>query len=617
MRKLLIVSAVVLAAIYTFTSAPLPTSSKSSKLFASESAIPGRYIVVLANDSKAELESSLSVEAAANDLVANRGGSVDKIYSSALKGFAVQMSAEAANDLSNDPRVLFVEEDGEIWPSITAQSAPDWGLDRIDQADRPLNASYVYESDGAGVNAYIIDSGINPNHVDFGGRASVAFDALTDGQNGIDCRGHGTHVAGIVGSSVHGVAKAVTLRGVRVLPCSGSGQISDFLVGIDWVTANRVLPAVANVSINASGISPSMTTAITNSINSGVTYAISAGNFSADACNFSPANITAALVVGASTSSDNRAGYSNFGTCVDVFAPGHSITSTDFATNTGTRTLSGTSMSAPMVAGAAALYLKNNPTASPATVQSVIRNNATPNVVTNIDATSPNRLLSTWLDAQPPTPGRVRVIKEVRTRTGGTSSSTSFSYSATNLPQSAFALVDSDAPPSDTYENGSVFVFEAQDSIVISEGQVFGWQTSAINCVEEAMLDLPNMSNSIVDVTNRRATINVEQGETVTCTFVSEELSPSAAPVSVSGRVATEYGGAIRRTLLILRNAETGETWTTYSNSFGYFNFPSVPSSAFYIVEVQETKRYSFSPQSQSFTADDNIVGLNFIASER
>ena len=347
------------------------------------------------------------------------------------------MSEDQAESLSNDSRVLFVEEDAEIWPSVTAQSAPDWGLDRIDQTSLPLNASFVYAGDGAGVNAYILDSGINPYHNDFGGRASVAFDALTDGRNGIDCRGHGTHVAGIIGSSVHGVAKGVNLRGVRVLPCAGSGQISDLLAGVEWVTANRILPAVANISINASGLSTAMTNSISNSINSGITYVVSAGNFNADACAHSPGNISSALVIGATTASDNRAGYSNLGPCIDVWAPGNSITSTDFETNNGARVMSGTSMASPMVAGTAALYLQNNPTASPSTVQNAIKNNAMPNVVTNIDATSTNRLLSSWLGAEVPTPGRVKVIKEVRTRNGETTSSTSFSYSATNLPQSS------------------------------------------------------------------------------------------------------------------------------------------------------------------------------------
>ena len=308
MRKYWIVPTVAAVIIFFLGSATEPTSGKTSKLIKSENAVPGRYIVGLVSEKSNLPEADFTVEANANELTGIYGGSVDKVFSHALKGYSIEMSAKQAQDLSHDPRVLFVEEDSEIWPSTTAQSAPDWGLDRIDQNILPLNSSFVYNHDGTGVNAYIIDSGINPTHVDFGGRASVAFDALADGQNGIDCRGHGTHVAGTVGSAIHGVAKGVTLRGVRVLPCTGSGQLSHLVAGVDWVTANHVAPAVANISINASGVSFSMTTAITNSISAGVVYAVSAGNFNLDACNYSPANISTAIVVGATAPSDNRAG---------------------------------------------------------------------------------------------------------------------------------------------------------------------------------------------------------------------------------------------------------------------------------------------------------------------
>jgi subtilisin family serine protease len=430
-------------------------------------------------------------------------GSVDKVFTSSLRGFVVEMSKSDATALSSDPRVLFVEEDAEIWPSYTAQSSPDWGLDRIDQPTLPLNTNFVYERNGIGVNAYVIDSGINPSHVDFGGRASVAFDALSDGRNGIDCRGHGTHVAGIIGSSVHGVAKAVTLRAIRVLPCTGSGQVSDLLAGVDWLTTNRILPAVANISINASGISNAMTTSITNSINSGITYVVSAGNFNDNACNYSPANISAALVAGASTASDNRAGYSNFGPCIDVWAPGHSITSTDYLTNDGSRVMSGTSQASPMVAGVAALYLQNNPAASPATVHNAVRNSSTNNIVTNIDGTSTRRLLSSWLGAPPPVPGHIRIIKEVRLRNGGTASPTVFNFSASNLGPSSFSLVDNDSPPADLYENPSVYVFESQGAVTVTQSQTTGWHTTSIVCVEEAPIDMPNIPNSTVNVLNR------------------------------------------------------------------------------------------------------------------
>ncbi len=603
--------------IYALSSAPVPTAGKPSKLIESANAVPDRFIVVLADTPSLTDKTSDRVENLARDLAQSHRGSVERVFTRSLRGFAVEMSKSDAIELSNDPRVLFVEEDAEIWPSYTAQPLPDWGLDRIDQPTLPLNTNFVYERNGIGVNAYVIDSGINPSHIDFGGRASVAFDALSDGQNGIDCRGHGTHVAGIIGSSVHGVAKAVTLRGIRVLPCAGSGQISDLMAGVEWLTANRVLPAVANISINASGVSPAMSTSITNSINSGITYVVSAGNFNGDACNFSPANVSSALVAGASTASDNRAGYSNFGPCIDVWAPGHSITSTDYATNTGTRVMSGTSQASPMVAGVAALYLQNNPAASPATVHNAVRNNSTDNIVTNIDGTSTRRLLSSWLGSEPPVPGHVRIIKEVRLRNGGTASPTVFNFSASNFGPSSFSLVDNDSPPADLFENPSVYVFESQGAVTVTQAQTPGWTTSSITCVEEAMIDLPNLPNSTVNVINRTANIYVEQGETVTCTFVSEELAPTSAPITVSGRIATESGMGARNVMVVVSDAATGESWTAYTNTFGYYSFGSLPSSAFYLIQVYKDGRFTFTPPAHTFTADDDIFGMDFVAIPR
>ncbi|QYO65844.1 S8 family serine peptidase [Leptolyngbya sp. 7M] len=619
MRKIWIFASLVLVTTYCLLSAPIHTEGKSSKLIKTENAIPGRYIVVLDDKARNSLITSFGVEAEVYGLVGFYGGTVDKIYSHSLKGFAVEMSPEAASALSSDPRVLFVEEDAEIWPSVTAQSSPDWGLDRIDQANLPLNSAYVYGSNGAGVNVYVIDSGINPYHADFGGRATAVFDALNDGQNGIDCRGHGTHVAGIIGSSTYGVAKGANIYGLRVLPCSGSGQVSDLLAAVEWVNQNRIQPAVVNISMNLSGVSVAMTNSITNSINTGITYAVSAGNFNANACDYSPANISAALVAGATTSTDNRAGYSNFGPCIDVWAPGNGITSLDYLTNNGTRVMSGTSMASPMVAGVAALYLQNNPSASPATVQNVIKNSSTPNVVTNIDGTSStNRMLYTWLGSQqPPTPGKVRIVKQVRTRNGGTASTQQFTYSATNLGPSSFNLVDNDAPPADLFENSAVYIFESPGSITVTEAIVNGWATNSITCVEVPAPGMTNVQNTTVDMINKRAYIVVEQGETVTCTFESDELTPTSAPISVSGRVTDESGAGVRNQALVLTNAMTGEQFIAYTNTFGYYSFGSVPSATFYVLEAAETKRLIFSPSSRSFTAEDDIAGMNFTAMQR
>jgi subtilisin family serine protease len=254
------------------------------------------------------------------------------------------------------------------------------------------------------VSAYIIDTGIRFSHTQFGGRAVSGYDAV-DGGSADDCNGHGTHVAGTVGSSTYGVAKSVRLVGVRVLNCQGSGTNSGVIAGVDWVTQNHAAgqPAVANMSLGG-GASTALDNAVNNSINDGVTYAIAAGNSNANACNYSPARVAAAVTVGSTTSSDARSSFSNYGTCLDLFAPGSSITSTWHTSNTATNTISGTSMATPHVAGVGALYLQGNPAASPATVRNAIVNTATSGVLTGVGSGSPNRLLYSLLTAPPPPP---------------------------------------------------------------------------------------------------------------------------------------------------------------------------------------------------------------------
>jgi subtilisin family serine protease len=300
---------------------------RSQKFIKRPNAIPNRFIVVLNEDVVGFDIAAPTVESNAQYLAGLYGGSVNSVYASALKGYVAEMTNREAQNLANDSSVLWVEQDSEI--SITStQVSPGWNLDRVDQRNLPWDSSYNYTSTGAGVHAYIIDTGIRPTHVEFQGRASAVYDNVSDGQNGIDCNGHGTHVAGIIGSATYGVAKGVFLHGVRVLPCSGTGAIANLIAGIDWVTANRINPAVANISIAAAGGSPSLETSLTNSINSGVTYAVASGNGNSDACNFTPARTPAALTVSASDETDLRALYSNYGPCVDIFAPGNQINST-------------------------------------------------------------------------------------------------------------------------------------------------------------------------------------------------------------------------------------------------------------------------------------------------
>jgi len=312
-------------------------------------------------------------------------------YEHALLGFSFSAKEGQVMKLIQDPRIAYVEEDGEVFLSAT-QSNATWGLDRVDQRDRPLNGTYVYDATASNVRVYVIDSGIHASHSDFGGRVLSGATGISDGRGTGDCNGHGTHVAGTIAGSTWGVAKAARLVPVRVFGCTGGSSNSLIVSGINWVAANHVKPAVANMSLGGPAASTT-DTATNNLVNAGVTVVVAAGNENQNACNVSPARVANAITVGSTTSTDARSSFSNFGTCVNIFAPGSSIRSAWYTSNTATNTISGTSMAAPHVAGVAALILSGSPSATPATVRTTIYNRATTNRLTGIGSGSPNRLL--------------------------------------------------------------------------------------------------------------------------------------------------------------------------------------------------------------------------------
>ncbi|QNP73580.1 S8 family peptidase [Streptomyces roseirectus] len=354
----------------------------------SPTAVKDSYIVTLKQ--RAGLKSA---SAAGKSLIKEYGGTVDKTFGSALNGYTATLSAREARRLAADPAVAAVEQNQTVRLADTTQTSAPWGLDRTDQSALPLSGTYTYpDSAGSGVTAYVIDTGVRITHSQISGRASYGYDAVDGDTTAADGNGHGTHVATTIAGSTYGVAKKAKIVAVRVLDNGGSGTTAGVIAGVDWVTANHSGPSVANLSLGG-GASAALDTAVRNSIASGVTYAVAAGNSNANASSYSPARVTEAITVGATTNTDARASYSNYGSVLDIFAPGSSITAGWYTSDTATNTISGTSMATPHVAGAAAIYLAGHTSATPAQVASALVSGSTPSVVTSPGSGSPNRLL--------------------------------------------------------------------------------------------------------------------------------------------------------------------------------------------------------------------------------
>jgi subtilisin family serine protease len=393
LRRLLAAGFVTSAAIglAVVATAPASAAPEGQILDAnSANAVDGSYIVVYKDSSAAEAKTTAG----------SLGSKVTNQYSHALHGFAASISETQAKQLAADPDVAYVQQNQTVHVTTDQPNPPSWGLDRVDQRDLPLNSNYSYTTTASNVHAYIIDTGADLDNADFGGRMSSGYDAV-DGGTAEDGNGHGTHVAGNIGGTTYGLAKGVSLVAVRVLDAGGSGTTAGVVAGIDWVTANAIKPAVANMSLGG-GTDTTLDNAVKNSIASGVTYAIASGNSNANACNYSPARVPEAITVNASTNTDARASFSNYGTCTDIFAPGQNITS-DWL-NGGTNTISGTSMATPHVTGAAALYLADHPTDTPAQVSAALIANSTPDKITSPGTGSFNRLLYTGTGTVTPPP---------------------------------------------------------------------------------------------------------------------------------------------------------------------------------------------------------------------
>ncbi|HEX6344288.1 S8 family peptidase [Umezawaea sp.] len=362
-------------------------------------AVPGSYLVVYRD----------GVRGDATALATRYQGELGRSFNSALHGFSVRgLSEKQARRLAADPAVDYVEQDAVVRVQDT-QTDPIWSLDRIDQRELPLDKKYTYDNTASNVTAYVIDTGIRKSHSEFEGRASHGYDFIDDDPDASDCQGHGTHVAGTVAGKTYGVAKKAKVVALRVLGCDGTGSFEGIVSAIDWVTANGVKPAVVNMSLGGDGSNATMENAVRRSIAAGFTYALAGGNSGQDACRFTPARTPEAITVGAVDQTGKRSVWnssasSNFGTCLDVWAPGTAIRSASYSGDTASTEMGGTSMASPGVAGAAALYLGANPTATPEQVRDALVANATGGLLTDIRTGSPNLFLHTGSAGQNPNP---------------------------------------------------------------------------------------------------------------------------------------------------------------------------------------------------------------------
>ena len=481
--------AAVLATVASTGLMMLPGSSTAAPPPAAN-AVPGEYIVVFKNQNLRAADSHRR----ANELAAQYGGRIEHRYARVLDGYSAKMSEAQARDLAADPSVKYVQQSIRYVALDTQLNPPNWGDDRIDQPDTPLDQSYEYPANAAqGVHVYVMDTGVNLTHNEFTGRTGPGIDLVDDDSTPTDCNGHGTHVAGSAAGTTYGVAKKATVHAVRVLNCQGNGTSADILAGIEWVRVNAARPAVVNYSIGCQSrcSDPTIDAAVRNLILSGISWVQASGNANDNACFYSPQKVAEAITVNAMTITDARSSFSNYGSCTDVFAPGSNIISAWYTSNTSTNTLSGTSMASPHATGAAALYLGANPNATPAQVQTALVNNSIPNTLTGVGTGSPNRLLNIdFLNVPSPVvtvanPGNQAStvgtpVSLANSASGGTAP---YSWSATGLPAglSINASTGTISGTPTTAGTSSVTVTATDSSSPLKSGsRSFTWTVSAV-----------------------------------------------------------------------------------------------------------------------------------------
>lgn len=521
----------------------------SSKVLKTTEHIPDRYIVVFKETSvgPSSIYSTGNLKADVDDLADTltyrHGGSRDKTWHNAVKGMAAQLTAQQAENLANDPDVALVEEDGVVHANSTQTSAP-WGLDRIDQVNLPLSNTYNYTSTGAGITAYIIDTGIHISHQEFAGRAVWGINTVDTTND--DCNGHGTHVAGTVGGSNYGVAKGVNLVAVKVLDCSGSGANSGVIAGIDWVTAQKKLTpsssinSVANMSLGG-GFSSALNNAVANSVMAGVVYAVAAGNSAQDACLSSPSSEPSAMTVGATDSLDQKPTYSNYGGCLDIFAPGSIITSAWNSSNTATNTISGTSMATPHVTGAAALYLASNNITNAADVSIALAASASKNKIPNAGVGSPNKLLYTNFsppDLLPPTGVVLTIPGIVNSLTGEFDLTGSVTLSATATDNVGVAKVE-------FYASGKLI----GTSTSASNTYALNWNTATlVNGSYSLSVIAYDTSGNATSTSSKPVAVNLSNSATA-CTSITQLITDPSfelqSPAWVNTNVIWNQGTSV------------------------------------------------------------------------